>query len=253
MNYGEEAAAVRNFLATRGGGMRKALEADRDRASSDLEFEKAAQIHARMLKVEAVSSLAAEIVRPLSELNAVILQPSADPLAVAVFLVTKGILSGPAFYSTVGMRHPNEQSGSSSLFAHPTSIEPVVLESNAGQSDAPATPIVTLSRDVLEQRLADVLNSLRNGPSRTNTATLGAHLCLLKRWYYRPSAKRTGEIFFPEADGAFSARIILRGISRVWRSGKTLAAAPSESSAGPGASPSAGTLEAAGNGETPSG
>ena len=138
--------------------MVKTLEADRNRASDELEFEKAAQIHARMLKVEAVSSLASEIVRPLSELDAVILQPSADPLAVAVFLVTKGVLSGPALYSTVGMRHPNEQSGSSSLFAHPTAIEPVVLE-DAGEATAPVTHTVTVSRDALEQRLDDVLNA----------------------------------------------------------------------------------------------
>lgn len=251
--YAEEAAAVRNFLATRGESLVKALEDDRDRASNDLEFEKAAQIHARMLKVEAVSSLAAEIVRPLSELDAVILQPSADPMSVAVFLVTKGVLSGPALYSTVGMRHPNEHSGSSSLFAHPTAIEPVVLESNAGEAAGPVAQTVTVSRDVLEQRLDEVFHSLQGGASRTNAATLGAHLCLLTRWYYRPSAKRTGEIFFTEADGSFPAKLILRGVSRVWRSGKAATAPPTESPGSPGARPSAGTLETAGNGETRSG
>ena len=250
--YAEETAAVRNFLATRGESMVKTLEADRNRASDELEFEKAAQIHARMLKVEAVSSLASEIVRPLSELDAVILQPSADPLAVAVFLVTKGVLSGPALYSTIGMRHPNEQSGSSSLFAHPTAIEPVVLE-DAGEATVPVTHTVTVSRDALEQRLDDVLNALRggqNGPSRTNAATLGAHLCLLTRWYYRPSAKRTGEIFFRDADGAFAAKAILRGVSRVFRSGKAGTVPSAESSPEPGTSVPTVTLETAGNGET---
>lgn len=224
--YAEEAAAVRNFLATRGESMVKALEAERNQASEDLEFEKAAQIHARMLKVEAVSSLASEIVRPLSELNAVILQPSADPLAVAVFLVIKGVLTGPALYSTIGMRHPNGQSGSTSLFAHPTAIEPVVLENGAGETPAPVTQPIIVSRDVLEQRWDDVLNSLRNGPARTSAATLGAHLCLLTRWYYRPTAKRTGEIFFPEADGTFPTRLILRGVSHVFRSGENRLVAP---------------------------
>ena len=61
-------------------------------------------------------------------------------LAVAVFLLTKGVLSGPSLYSTIGMRHPNEQSGSTSLFAHPTAIEPVVLAPEAGEAATPATP-----------------------------------------------------------------------------------------------------------------
>ncbi len=126
--YAEETAAVREYLATRGASLLKELEANRNRASEALEFEAAAQIHARMQKVAAAAGLAAEIVRPLAELNGVVLQPSAEDQQVAVFLVAKGRLAGPAQYSTVGMRHPNEQSGSSSLFAHPTAIEPVLLE-----------------------------------------------------------------------------------------------------------------------------
>ncbi len=248
--YAEEAAAVRNFLATRGESMVKLLEVERNRASEDLEFEKAAQIHARMLKVEAVSSLASEIVRPLSELDAVILQPSADPLAVAVFLVTKGVLSGPALYSTVGMRHPNEQSGSSSLFAHPTAIEPVLLETSATEVSVPTTQVLMASRGVLEQRLDEALKSLRSAPSRTNAATLGAHLSLLKRWYYRPIAKRTGEIYFRDVDGTFPAKPILRGVSRVFRSGRAGGSAPTGSSDSPGSSRPTVTLERAGNGET---
>jgi hypothetical protein len=41
------------------------------------------------------------------------------------------------------------------------------------------------------------------------------HLALLKRWYYRPEARRTGEIFFPDADGRWPVKPILRGVGRV--------------------------------------
>ena len=70
-------------------------------------------------------SLAAELVRSLSQLRAVILQASANPDEVAVFLFEKGCFRGPTAFSTLGMRIQNEQSGSTSLFAQPLAVEPV--------------------------------------------------------------------------------------------------------------------------------
>jgi len=40
-------------------------------------------------------------------------------------------------------------------------------------------------------------------------------LALLKRWYYRPEVRRVGEAFFPDEDGAWPTKAILRGIGRV--------------------------------------
>ena len=88
--YGEEAAAVESFLATRGESRLVALRTERDQASANLEFESAAALHAQVQRVEAVRALAAELVRPLSQLRAVILQASADPDEVAVFLFEDG-------------------------------------------------------------------------------------------------------------------------------------------------------------------
>jgi len=220
--YAEETAAVRQFFASRGASLLKELEANRNRASEALEFEAAAQIHVRMQKVAAAAGLAAEIVRPLAELDAIILQPSAEEQQVAVFLVAKGRLAGPAQYSTVGMRHPNEQSGSSSLFAHPTAIEPVLLEGTVAGAEE-AGPVLAASRDVLEQRLEEAVAGLRaelESRGRANADVLGAELCLLARWYFRPAARRVGEIFFADASGEFPRKAILRGISRVFRSGR---------------------------------
>jgi len=40
-------------------------------------------------------------------------------------------------------------------------------------------------------------------------------LALLKRWYYRPEVKRMGEVFFPDAEGHWPVKAILRGVGRV--------------------------------------
>ena len=126
--YQEESAAVQNFLATRGESRLVTLRTERDQASTNLEFESAAALHAQAQRVEAVRALAAELVRPLSRLRAVILQASAHPDEVAVFLFEDGRLRGPAAFSTLGMRIQNEQSGSTSLFAQPMAFEPVPEE-----------------------------------------------------------------------------------------------------------------------------
>ena len=130
--YAEESAAVESFLATRGESRLVPLRAQRDQASANLEFESAAALHAQVQRVEAVRSLAPEVVQPLSRLRAVILQASANPGDVAVFLFENGQLQGPAAFSTLGMRIQNEQSGSSSLFAQPMAIEPVPEDQGSG-------------------------------------------------------------------------------------------------------------------------
>src|ERR1700753_4232160 len=55
--YAEEAASVRAFLETRGHSLIERTSAERDAASTNLEFEKAAQTHAKLQKIQAVTSL----------------------------------------------------------------------------------------------------------------------------------------------------------------------------------------------------
>ncbi len=123
--YAEESAGVQAFLATRAESRLVVLRGRRDAASERLAFEDAAALHAQVQKVEEVRALAPELVHPLSKLRAVIVQASASPGEVAVFLYEGGRLRGPAAFSTIGMRIQNEQSGSSSLFAQPMALEPV--------------------------------------------------------------------------------------------------------------------------------
>jgi hypothetical protein len=264
-----------------------------------------------------VRALAPELVRPLSELRAVILQASANPEEVAVFLYENGRLRGPAAFSTLGMRIQNEQSGSTSLFAQPMAVEPVPegsenrdqgseistvgteptataetrkgagfspcitamvshvlcqgatsatpqsrqMESGALQaaekldvlkghgfsraadatkqtralapegSSSENSPVISAlseaesiapakaARGTLEARMEAALAVLAE-PSGTPSATLRqGYLALVKRWYYRPEARRAGEIFFPNAEGRWPVKAMLRGVGRVFASG----------------------------------
>ena len=224
--YAEESAAVERFFATRGESRLVTLRAERDEASTALEFEAAAALHAQVQRAEAVRALAPELVRPLSRLRAVVLQPSAQPGEVALFLFERGRLAGPGAFSTLGMRIQNEQSGSSSLFAQPVAVEaiPEAAEAAAVEGAEPATP-VKIPRGVLEARLEEALASLAVDGVADATARQG-HLALVKRWYYRPEVRRTGEIFFPGEDDAWPLKAILRGIGRVAAKAMQLAQSP---------------------------
>jgi len=214
--YAEESDAVQSFLATRGESRLVTIRTQRDQASADLEFESAAQLHAQVQRVESIRALAPELVRPLSQLRAVILQPSPNPDEVSIFLFENGRLTGPAAYSTIGMRIQNEASGSSSLFAQPMAIEavPEFPAPDAATELAPSAP-AKLPRSLLESRLDSVLASLAQPGAPPSSTCRQGHLALLKRWYYRPEVRRSGEIFFPDAESRWPAKSILRGIGRV--------------------------------------
>ena len=244
--YAEEAEAVKQFLATRGESRLVQLRTQRDTASANLEFESAAAAHTQVVRVESVRALASELVRPLAQLRAVVLQASAIPGEVAVFLYENGRLSGPAGFSTLGMRIQNEQSGSTSLFAHPMAIEAisetpgleaVPEETISSGAEAPLDSIgftrglkppspsveaeepIKLARGTLEARMEAALAALA-APSQALSPTLRqGHLALLKRWYYRPEARRAGDIFFPDDKSRWPIKAILRGVGRAAASG----------------------------------
>jgi hypothetical protein len=90
---------------------------------------------------------------------------------------------------------------------------------------APEVPTpVRIPRTQLESRLEAVLAALAQPPTQPISGTIRqGHLALLKRWYYRPEVRRTGEICFPDSDGHWPLRSILRSIGRV--AAKSLTAA----------------------------
>ena len=247
--YADEAQQVREYFASRGAATIARCELEREAASADLDFEKAARLHQRVQKMKAVAAQAAPLVHPLAELDAIIVQPAVakagtevTPSALArsekmsnrplrseasdvvIFLIRGGRILGPGFYSVDGMRHPNERAGSTSLFAHPTLMEPTPLEALPAASPSAANPVAAnpgpakLSRGHLEERLQVVIEQLESQAhgAKFPVDQLSEHLSLLARWYYRPPIRRTGEIFFRDDTGTFPLSRILRGISRVF-------------------------------------
>jgi excinuclease ABC subunit C len=208
-----EADAVFETLRTHGKSLLSSLERERAAASEALAFEAAAAIHQRYEKAETALGELPESVRLLSELSAVIVQPSTDPGEVTLFQLTRQGLAGPVAYATLGMRLHNEQSGSSSLYSHPMALAAVPLE------PSPTGP----AADTPEARLEKALASLEAmSPSRPSTSQIEDHLALFTRWCFRPVAKRTGEAVFADPAGSHRGVVVphkalLRAISRVAR------------------------------------
>jgi excinuclease UvrABC nuclease subunit len=94
--YMNEVDRVRAYFDSRGESLLAEIEAQRDRLSADLDFEAAAQQHAKIAKVKSVLSLCDEICGALDQLDAVVIQPSAEPNSVALFRFRGGAFAGPA-------------------------------------------------------------------------------------------------------------------------------------------------------------
>ena len=234
--YTAEAAAVESFLATRGESLLRTLTAEREQASAEMNFERAAEIHAQVTRVKAAAMLADEIVRPIPRLRSVIVQAAAqaEDAVATLYLVEGGWLAGPARLSTLGVRAVKEQASvGSSLFAQPLILQPVPLAEDSVNSKQPETAarpqgdlsaIFTLNP---EERVVEALNELATGVERQprsaqDLARLSDHLSLVRRWYYRPEKQRVGEVFLPreddgvsKAEGSWPIRRILRGAARM--------------------------------------
>ena len=211
--YMGEAAGVKTFFETRGEVMLEAVAAQREAAATAMEFEKAAALHAQWQKVKAAGSLADWLVRPVPKLHLVVVQAAAkiagderEAAEAALFVLEAGCLAGPERLSTLGVRAVREQTSvGSSLFAQPLMLAPVPL-------GEPTVPV-----DSPEERAERVLKALEGkaGGGRGDMASLGDHLSLLRRWYYRPEKQRAGEIYCQNADGSWPVRRILRGAARM--------------------------------------
>jgi hypothetical protein len=212
--YAHEANRVFAFFSTRGQSLLNEIAARRDAASEAMDFEGAAALHKQWEKVRAAALLSDELVRPLDQVRALIVQEAAPledeshPEAAAVFLFDHGQLCGPERLSTLGVRAVREQTAvGSSLFAQPLMLTPVPLESEEAATTGPLTP---------EERARSVLEALTaNTQATPDMAEFCDHLSLLRRWYYRPEKQRAGEVFLPNPDGDWPIRRLLNGAARV--------------------------------------
>lgn len=175
--YDIEVGRLVAFLETSGGSLEGGFEQEREKASEDLDFERAAAIHKKIEKLDDVLRGRPEIARRIQELDAVILQRTTAEHTIGMFAVKGGRLAEPFFL----------RFGDTSL---PRSAEEAVREYIEGVISKPATPVTS---------------------PRQSATELGEHLSLVARWFY--SNPRDGEIFFRDKDWPY--RRILRACARL--------------------------------------
>ncbi len=175
--YDAEVNRLVQFLDTNSLSLHDALARDRETASEQLDFEKAAAIHKKLEKLDDVLRGKPDLSRRIQDLDAIVLQRAADPQTVACFAVHGGRLAEPFFlrFGDTGK---------------PASAEETVREylESAGKAIPP-----------------------RNANVRQSAGELGEHLGIVARWFF--SSPREGEIFFREKDWPY--RRILRACSRL--------------------------------------
>ena len=203
--YMAEIKRVQDYFDSRAGSLVAQLEAERDAASANLEFEQASAVHARIEKVRSPWAGIPEIVGRIDRLRAVMIQRSALDDHVAIFDFRSGLLYGPIQFSVQGIMHPNPESGSSSLFQHPHVAAAIPVKNGE------TTPAAMKKPETLESRINEVLSQLET--RKPERGELVEHLALLRRWYYRKNRK--GEVFITHND-ELPLRRIARGISRVF-------------------------------------
>ncbi len=178
-DYDVEVENLVQFLDTGGGSLRNSLERERESASEQLDFERAAALHKKIEKLDDALRGSPELPRRIQDLNAVILQRNAEEQTISVYAVRGGWLAEPTFVRF------NEIAG------QPRSAEHIFreyLEAPATQSSESSSSIIAPNKNIVSE-----------------------HLWLLARWYY--SNPREGEIFFREKDWPY--RRIMRGCSRL--------------------------------------
>ena len=182
--YTAEVDRVEQFFRTGGRSLLYQIQAERDRASEQLEFETAAALHARLEKLQAVRQQLAEIIHPIDKLDGLIIQPSSEPESVTLFKISGGCIAAPAQFHI---------------------------------SARAAIPGEVKSPQSMEGRILELLATVES-PHPHSAQEWMEHLAILKRWFYRTS--KVGEAFFADEKGDLPMRRIVRGVSRVFKGEK---------------------------------
>src|SRR5712664_3598210 len=95
--YDGEVQRLLRFLETSGGSMRASIEEEREKASAQLDFERAAALHKKIEKLDEVLRGRPELTRRIQDLDAVILQRAAEEQSIGVYRVSGGRLAEPFF------------------------------------------------------------------------------------------------------------------------------------------------------------
>jgi excinuclease UvrABC nuclease subunit len=173
--YDVEVQRLVEFLETGGSSLRENLEADRNRASEELDYEKAALLHKKLDKLDDALRGQPELPRRLQDLNAIILQRGAADQSISVYEVRSGRIAEPF------------ELGFATLAGEPRSAE-----------------------QLLRQRLEPIEKAIPS-KNQTTSADFSENLWLLARWFY--SNPREGEIFFRANDWPY--RRMMRACARL--------------------------------------
>jgi excinuclease UvrABC nuclease subunit len=146
--YRAEVVRVEDFLNSRGESLKRQFSADRDEASTKLEFEAAAALHTRLDKLTPLLQQLPEAVRRIDQMRALIVQKSSQPDSVTFFRVEAGAIAGPLTFAISSSEHAKSQS--------------------------------------MEARIQAALAGLPAAESGSALERM-EHLAILKRWYYRGS------------------------------------------------------------------
>jgi excinuclease ABC subunit C len=95
--YDVEVQRLVGFLESGGGSLRSTYEEEREKASEQLDFERAAALHKKVEKLDEVLRGSPELTRRIQDLDAVILQPAAEEQTIGVYRVAGGKLAEPFF------------------------------------------------------------------------------------------------------------------------------------------------------------
>jgi len=144
--YHAEVARVRAYFDSAGDTLVREISLQRDQASSRLEFENAAALHAKAEKLKPVLGQLPDIVHRIDQLTAIMVQPSAVPESVAFFSIDAGLITAPLAFPIQATEHTKSQS--------------------------------------IESRVQAALAMLPTANSKNALETM-EHLALLKRWFYR--------------------------------------------------------------------
>jgi excinuclease ABC subunit C len=98
-DYHTEVGRVQAFFDSGGNSLTRELAQHRDHASTALAFEDAAALHAKIDKLKPLLAQLPEIVQRIDRLDAIIIQPGAEPDSVSLFHFSSGCFSGPILFS----------------------------------------------------------------------------------------------------------------------------------------------------------
>jgi excinuclease UvrABC nuclease subunit len=175
--YDVEVQHLVSFLETNSASLHDTYEQEREKASEELDFERAAAIHKKLEKLDDVLRGRPELVRRIQALDAVILQRTTEEQAIGLYAVRGGRLA-----------------------------EPFALR--FGDTSEPRS-----AEETVREYLEGVMNTAppRVSNTRQSSIELTDHLWLVARWFY--SQPRDGEMFFRDKDWPY--RKILRACSRL--------------------------------------